>query len=324
MPNELRGRGASQRRRAAEKTAALAGALAGKLAVEQGITPAQPQLPTSGVPGLPPSPPGYDGSLPRQDAGGAGLAPAGGAALPALPQAGAAPPMNGTAPQALPVGAAAGITAAPPAMPPPAPYAKGGVVPGAGTPMEPPPLRPRYGSRRELEAEMLPGVRPIGNVLTAPRIFDIMEQFLTAQREGRELPRFATGGVIAPRSLPDATPELDLGALADMAGLTDEEQALWDGAGADEDAPEMFEDWLVDVAPQSEYAIERDLADLYGNRPELASGLWGLVQSICKEDDSVLSPGLVRMVKSRGKGYRDTNGHQGTGTDIPPTPTEAY
>lgn len=171
---------------------------------------------------------------------------------------------------------------------------------------------------------MLPGVRPIGNILTAPRIFDVMEQFLTAQREGKELPKFATGGVIAPRSLPDATPELDLGALADMAGLDDEEQALWDGSGADEPAPELFEDWLVDAAPESEYALERDLADLYDNQPQLASGLWDLVVKICAQDDSSLSPGLVRMVKTEAKGYKGAKGQDEKPADVPPAPDEAY
>ena len=312
MPgSELRGRGRAQERKAAEKTAALAGALAGKLATETGQMPATPQLPTSGVPGadgLPPPPPGFaglgvggsDGSLPPEAPGG--------------------PPSTAAAPTATPV--------LPPPTPAPAvpPMATGGVVRAAPLGSAPPPtLRARYGSRRELEAEMLPGVRPIGNILTAPRIFDMMEQFLVAQREGRDLPKFATGGVIAPRSLPDATPELDLGALADMSGLTEEEQALWDGSGSDEPAPEMFEDWLADVAPESEYAIERDLADLYNGRPELASGLWGLVKSICKQDDSSLSPGLVRMVKSEGKGYSsDTGPKPDTNTDIPPAPNEAY
>jgi hypothetical protein len=108
---------------------------------------------------------------------------------------------------------------------------------------------------------------------------------------------------------------------------------------ADEPAPELFEDWLVDVAPESEYALERDLADLYDNRPEIASGLWGLVVSMCRHDDSGLSPGLVRIVKSEGKGYQNTaqpdtnrpevarigqNGKNRPEADIPPAPNEAY
>ena len=317
-----------------QRQATTAGALMGAFASGQitGQTPnilAKPGTPP--VPGAPggdiPSPPGAN---PNPDLTALGLGTgAGGPAAPPLPPTtgapgapGAPPPAAAGQPFTVPdIGAGAGVPTTP-TIPtagtaPLMPHAAGGITAAApATAADGPAPRPVQVagmtlSRDQLAALMPPGVRPIGTVIPAPILFRVMADAIERDRRGEPLPELpglaqhAAGGITAGktdmrRALVDTSGGPDTEAITALAAFTPEERQIWEGANSGPPAPPVFEDWLIEVAPESDNPFAKDLADMIQQMPSLTDTLWNVAVTIAKQAPDELPSDLLAIIRQAG------------------------